>query len=279
MRIFNKEDELKICKMYQEEGKTKEFIRKYFHCRNEAINNVLNNYNIPTKKKGLSKNRLLKENFFEVIDTEEKAYFLGLIFTDGNVSLDKGNRSPQIKLGLKISDIEILEKFKEVLNISSELLYDKRKNKECAIISFRNQRMANDLAKYGIIPNKTYLTKHLPSVPDKFLKDFLRGLLDGDGSIYQETKSKKFRIDFCSYHYSICEEFRNLCNLFLNRKNTNKIANYGTAYHIRLNDQKSVKQLATVLYRDSKVSLARKQLLAEKLFENNSEEDIVYSDH
>lgn len=56
--------------------------------------------------------------------------------------------------------------------------------------------MANDLAKFGIIPNKTYLTNHLPEVPKKFLKDFLRGLLDGDGSIYQETKTKNIELIF-----------------------------------------------------------------------------------
>lgn len=279
MRTFNEEDEKKICDMYLN-GNSKTTIRQFFHCRDEAISFVLNKYNISIRKKGLSKNKFVKEDFFEVIDSEEKAYFLGLLFTDGNVSLDKsGKRSPQIRLQLKMSDIEILEKFREILNINSNLIYDKRQKKEAATLSIRNKKLANDLSKYGIVPNKTYLTKHLPDVPPELLKHFLRGLLDGDGSIYQETKSKKYKIDFCSCHQSICEEFRSLCNQFLNKKNTNTIANYGTANHIRFNDQKSVRQLATALYKDSKVSLARKQKLAELLFEDNSEEDIVYSDH
>jgi intein/homing endonuclease len=163
--------------------------------------------------------------------------------------------------------------------MSSNLTYDKRKNKECAILSFRNSHMADSLAKYGIIPQKTYKTKHLPEIPQELLRHFLRGLLDGDGSIYKESKSQKYRIDYCSYHQSICEEFRSLCNNFLTKKNTVKISNYGTAYHVRFNDQKSVKQLATVLYKDSNVSLARKYSLAREIFEDNSEDDIVYSDH
>lgn len=278
IRTFSLETEKEICNFYEEKGETILFISKRYHCRAEAIRAVLKKYNIAIKRKGCSKNRLLKEDFFDSIDTEEQAYFLGLLFTDGNVAYDE-KRAPMISISLKISDIEILQKFKELLNMSSELRYDKRKNKECAILSFRSQHMANSLAQYGIVPRKTYVTKHLPSVPEKFLKDFLRGCLDGDGSIYKETKSQKYRIDFCSCHKTICEEFRELCNSFLEKPNTNTIANYGTAYHIRFNEQKTVKRLATVLYKDSKISLARKYSLAERIFEDKSEEDIVYSDH
>lgn len=280
IRTFKEEIEKDICKLYQEEEQTLTFISRMYHCRIEAIKNVLEKYEIPIKRRGLSKNRNMQEDFFDIIDSEEKAYFLGLMFSDGNVTLDKnGKRNPQIRLQLKISDIHILQDFRTLLNMHSNLTYDKRKGKESACLSFRSKHMADTLSKYGIIPNKTYLTKHLPEVPELFLKHFLRGLLDGDGSIYQETKSQKFRVDFCSYHKSICEDFRNLCNTFLEKKNTNIIAKYGTAYHIRFNSQDSVKQLVTVLYKDSKISLARKYSLAERIFEDKNEEDIVYSDH
>ena len=205
IRTFNEEDENRICELYLE-GKSKTTISRFFHCRVEAISFVLNKHNIATRKKGLSKNKFIREDFFEIIDSEEKAYFLGLLFTDGNVSFDKnGKRSPQIRLQLKISDIEILEKFRETLNINSNLIYDKRAKKESITLSIRNKKLADDLSKYGIVPNKTYLTKHLPkNIPQELLCHFLRGLLDGDGSIYKETKSGKYRIDFCSYHQSIC---------------------------------------------------------------------------
>lgn len=279
MRTFNLEEEKEICSLYQEEGYSLTLIRQKYHCRIEAIKAVLTKYNIKIKKRGQSKNRLVKENFFEVIDSEEKAYFLGLIFADGNITNDS-KRSPMLRLQLKISDVEILEKLRQCLNIHSKLVYDKRAGKECAILCIRNEKIAADLAKYGIVPNKTYITKHLPQIPEEYERDFLRGLLDGDGSIYQETVSKKYRIDFCSYHQSICEDFRLLCNKYIKYTNKNKIAKYNTAYHIRFNAQESVRQIATALYKDSNYYLARKYALAEKLFiEDKSEEDIVYSDH
>ena len=279
MREFNLNDQKEICKMYTEDGNTLSFISQKFHCRTETIKNVLILNNIEIKRRGSAKNRTLNEHFFETIDSEEKAYFLGLLFADGNITNDTSRkRNPTIRLQLKLSDQKLIEDFRKTINGSGAITYDKREKKEAACFSFRSKIMADDLSKYGIIPNKTYLTKHLPEIPNEFLKDFLRGLLDGDGSIYQETKSKKFRIDFCSYHQSICQEFRTLCNTFLDKENTNTIANYGTAYHIRFNDQNSVKQLATVLYKGNKVALARKYEMAKLIYEDNSEEDIVYSD-
>ena len=280
MRRFDLNTEKIICEKYNQEGMTISFLAQNYHCRTEAIKNVLLKYNIPIKRKGLSKNRLLKEDYFENIDSEEKAYFLGLFFTDGSIVPDSdGKRFPSIIISLKISDIDILEKLRTEINMHSKLTYDKRENKECAVLRFRSQKMANDLAKYGIIPQKTYKTKHLPNnIPSNFIIPFMRGLLDGDGSIYQQ-KDKSYKIDFCSYHKSICEDFRNLCNQFLDEPVTTIIENYGTAYHFRINKKHLVKQLATVLYKDSKISLARKYEKASILFEDNNEEDIVYSDH
>lgn len=280
MRQFDFNIEQEICKKYRQEGMTITFLARNYHCRNEAIKNVLVKYNIPIKRKGLSKNRLLKEDYFENIDSEEKAYFLGLFFTDGSIIPDpSGKRFPSIAISLKMSDINILEKLREEINMHSNLLYDKRKNKECAVLRFRSKKMADDLSKYGIVPLKTYKTKHLPNnIPPEFKIPFIRGLLDGDGSIYQQ-KNKNYRIDFCSYHKSICEDFKNLCNQLLDEPVTTTIENYGTAYHFRINKKKLVEQLATVLYKDCKISIARKYEMASKLFEDNNEEDIVYSDH
>ena len=79
-------------------------------------------------------------------------------------------------------------------------------------------------------------------------------------------RPKKYRIDFCSYHKTICEDFKNYCATLIGEENTNTINNYGTAYHIRFNKQEIVRQLAIALYKDSKLSISRKQEMAEKIF-------------
>ena len=73
------------------------------------------------------KNRLLKEDYFSEIDTEQKAYFLGLMLTDGAVVKDnKGERQDTISLELVETDVEIINKFKEEINSNSSLYFSKR---------------------------------------------------------------------------------------------------------------------------------------------------------
>ena len=277
MRRFTTiEEQQEIIKLYQE-GKTLSFIGKLKHAKPATIKKVLINNNIPIKNKGTKTNRCLKENYFESIDSEEKAYFLGLLFADGSVVLDKSEkRSPMISLSLKLSDYDIIEQFKVAIGHDRSFSYDKRKSREMVGISFRNKKVAQDLKKYGIVPNKTYETNHLPSnIPQIFEKDFLRGLIDGDGSFYYS--GKKWHCSLTSYHYSICKEFQDRINSFLTDKCTTKVAKYGTAYHCVINKKEQLRQLVTALYKDSKVFLARKYRLAMAILEDKTGEDIVYS--
>ena len=68
IRTFSKEIEKEICKLYQEDRQTLTFLSQKYHCRIEAIKNVLNQYNIKIKKRGQSKNRSIKEDFFDQIN-------------------------------------------------------------------------------------------------------------------------------------------------------------------------------------------------------------------
>lgn len=245
-----------------------ESLAKEYHCRTEAIKNVLILNNIKIKTKGRSVNRTLNESFFEHIDTEEKAYFLGFLFADGSVVKDNENRrSPMISLQLKLEDQEMVEKFKKTIKGEGKIYYDKRLHKETASFRFRSQIMADDLSKYGIVPNKTYLTEHLPEIPQELDRHFLRGLLDGDGSIYQLSHSNRYAIDLCSYHATVCNDFRERCDKFLTCSNNATVTRYGTAYHVRFVDKQSVMQLATALYKDGHIYLDRKYELARKIFE------------
>ena len=136
--------------------------------------------------------------------------------------------------------------------------------------------MCLDLSKYGIIPNKTKKTKTLPDIPNEFKKDFIRGLIDGDGSIYQSS-NKYNHVTFCSYQYNICNQLQNWCDELINSKNKAKILKDKgkEIYRVHYNNQEQVKRLVTVLYKDSNFYLARKYSKAKAIFEDKSEEDIV----
>ena len=113
---------------------------------------------------------------------------------------------------------------------------------ESALISVRSNLLVNDLNKYGIIKNKTYKTSHLPSIAPEMLPHFMRGLIDGDGSIYKTSfinnnngiRYYKDVIYFCSYHRSVCEDFKKNIEQLLGRKSKCNIIqeNKGKMYRI-----------------------------------------------
>lgn len=289
IKIFSQKQKDEICKLYVEKFWFKKDIAKHMQCSVYKINNVLKEYNIKTRARRV--NYSLKEDFFEEINSEEKAYILGLLFTDGSIISDK-KRQTSIRLELKIDDIDILKQIKEILGISSKLTFCKHRNKtgtvsESVLLDIRSDKITKDLSKYGIVPNKTYKTKHLPIINQKYLAPFLRGLIDGDGSIYtNHSYNKKYNkyydkkvIYFCNNYQSVCEDFRFLISVVLNKKDLPPVSKQKDGSRFTLTKQEDVKRVATFLYSESKIHLARKYKLAKDIFEGNNEEDIVYSDH
>ena len=285
---FTYSQEQEIIRLYTEDFWFKKDIAKHFQCSTTTLNKVFKKYNIPTRTRAI--NHSLKEDFFENIDTEEKAYILGILFTDGSIKAE-ANRQDQIRLELQIRDIELINRIKQELGINGKTTFSKHKNKsgsttESALITINSDKMAQDLAKYGIIPNKTYYTKHLPKLEEKFIPHFFRGLIDGDGSIYTtKTYNEKYQkyyykkvIYFCSYHQSVCEDFRQMIAPFLSRKELPKVTKEKYTYRFSISKQQDVKEMATLLYKDSNIYLSRKYELARQIFEGNDEEDIVYSE-
>lgn len=122
----------------------------------------------------------LNENYFENIDSNNKAYVLGFIYADGSVS------DYYLSIGLSAKDVEILYFIKNELNYGGKIYNhnNKTNDREYKIFSVSSKKIVNDLIKLGVIKNKTYLSKELPIYNKKYVGAFLRGFFDGDGSIY-----------------------------------------------------------------------------------------------
>lgn len=201
-----------------------------------------------------------EENFFENIDSEEKAYILGFLFTDGNIKKDES----LIRLQLQKQDLEILEKIKKILKINTKIQYDARPGKEGYTLSWSSTKMVEDLAKYGIVPRKTYLTDKLPQVPDIFLIPFLRGLFDGDGGLSISADfSTDVSLTFTSYHQLICEEFQSIIDKLINKEKHNKINNHtgNDGSHrtvVSWRGRQQVLKILDLLYKNANFYLDRK---------------------
>lgn len=126
------------------------------------------------------------------------AYILGFIAADGSISKNDN----RIKIALSKRDKEQLELIKSIMGISYPIKdYINSQNYEVSELTWTCQRHKQDLAKYGIIPSKTYSLVFPKQLNKCFWKDFIRGYFDGDGSITGQKPEWKI----CSYRKEILE--------------------------------------------------------------------------
>ncbi len=114
------------------------------------------------------------------------AYAVGLIATDGNLS------SSGRHIILTSADRELLEKFclclgKSGVSISkvkpSGFNKNSARGKQAYRVQIGDVQLYNWLNSIGLMPNKTMKLNDI-KIPDLFFRDFLRGWIDGDGSIF-----------------------------------------------------------------------------------------------
>lgn len=131
----------------------------------------------------------INEDIFNIIDNEEKAYWLGFLYADGYVGLNTNH----IELSLASCDYGHIVKFAKFLNFQVNKIND---NSIRARISFRNKKIKNDLIRLGCTPQKSLSIKFPPNniVPKEMLFHFIRGYIDGDGSIFITNNKPRFSI-------------------------------------------------------------------------------------
>lgn len=176
-----------VIKTYCELGKVAPTVAK-LHIGERTIRNILKENNVAMTPR-CERNRKYKvdDNFFESIDTQEKAYVLGFVCADGHIN--KGS----LCIELSAADEEILLKIRDVMGSDQPLYHRTRRRKETYTYSstlvISRQKIVNDLIKLGINFNKTWDLK-LPITDDNLFRHFLRGLNDGDGSIIIDNKNR-----------------------------------------------------------------------------------------
>lgn len=154
------------------------------------------------------------DNYFENIDTQKKAYWLGWLVTDGYVKTKDNSKrckcnTNSIALKLQKKDINVLEDFKNDINADVSIRNIKRRksfeytnkitNKTVVInggdqaeLRFSSAKMVQDLAKYGIHQNKTYDIGFPKALDSKFYSGFIAGVISGDGCIDIKKNRKGF---------------------------------------------------------------------------------------
>lgn len=120
----------------------------------------------------------LNESAFEVV-TEESAYWVGFIMADGCISRDKSPDSRRLRINLKFSDANHLQRLRSFLQYEGQVAT--RDNGRYCSLEINSARLVASLRRYGVVERKSCTASviHLNTN-----LHFWRGLIDGDGTLY-----------------------------------------------------------------------------------------------
>ena len=130
----------------------------------------------------------LDEAYFDVVDTPQKAYFLGILYADGYNNEAKGS----VHLSQNESHKDILDKLKvEIGSTSPYTIVSQRtspfgnqyKVKKQIRLNLYSRHLSNSLSKLGVVSNKTHVLKFPKELPELLIPHFIRGYFDGDGYV------------------------------------------------------------------------------------------------
>lgn len=132
----------------------------------------------------------INDNFFST-ENPEMAYILGFLAADGTVR----KHSNEVKVTLARKDRELLEKIQYLLQTNYPIIDDTTsKGYDISTLGFSSRQIKQDLALYGIVPNKTFTFCFPLNLSKQYWIDFIRGYFDGDGTICTAAKALRFSI-------------------------------------------------------------------------------------
>lgn len=137
----------------------------------------------------------VNENYFKTW-TPDMAYILGFIFADGNIAWNPEKAYRALTITVAAKDKVHLEKMRILLESTKPLFYSDLTNSYRLIIN--NKKVCIDLMNLGVVPRKS-LIKEFPDIPIDYICDFIRGYVDGNGTVrYTDRKrSSYFEISIC----------------------------------------------------------------------------------
>lgn len=236
------------------------------NCSQTFVMNTLRKNNIPRRTtQEYTRKYITNEYFFQKINNESNAYFLGLMYADGNNYVNVPH-SYEISIKLQEQDKIILEKFRDQICPNTQIKYviDKTTSNTYCLLKINSKKLSQQLSLLGCIPNKS-LTLTFPNfLEDRLINHFIRGYFDGDGSICRKPPKITGQIDYI-LSITSSDKFCNTAKLkmeqmlgvhFTSRLSLPKTNKITTTISVGGNLQ--VKKVLDWLYKDATIYLPRK---------------------
>lgn len=262
MKQISQEQQKEILELYTVQNKSVNYISKIFGVSNTTITKILKSKNIPIRDNSFYKSKYFDKHYFDNIDSEDKAYFLGFIYADGYVS----KKAFGIKISVK--DEYLLETLKQKLHSEHKIVHTigtqtKYGKVDSCSISIVNKYFVDNLISKGVIYNKTGQITFPDEtiVPEQFKRHFIRGYFDGNGSVYKSNSGVVVGFDGSEAFLSqILYELNKLFNTVV-KVNKYKDRN---CYYIKIGGNNHMRTFYNYLYEYSTIFLERKKIVFEK---------------
>lgn len=256
-RLYNRsklsfDNEKELINLYLIKPESLSKISKKYNVSLSCIRNALIKNNVKIREK-LGSNRIysLDETFFDVINTEEKAYILGFLYADGY-----NNGKSGFVLNLQYRDKEILEKIKKCLKYTGPLGLAKVTKHKQSVLFISSKKLSQRLTELGCHRKKSLnlLFPNESIISESFLTHFIRGYMDGDGCIRTDNK-KQGNVSFigsCNFINTLQSIFIKKFDICGNVRKRNKVKEF------TIGGQKQSLCILNWLYKDSTIYLQRK---------------------
>lgn len=207
----------------------------------------------------------INEHFFDKIDTQEKAYIIGLLYADGHNRSD----SNKVILGLKESDKHILDQINNLIQPTKSLTFKDlsyiRKNKGFEksqnqyILTIYNKHISERLNELGISKGVKSFTLTFPTwLDESLIRHFIRGYFDGDGCLFINNKNAP-GVSIIST-LSFCLSLKEILYHIISIKSTIDLTHNSNnnMRYINIGGRNQVMKFLDWIYKDSTIHLERK---------------------
>lgn len=228
----------------------------------------------------------VNDNYFK-IQSHNMAYILGFLASDGGVSKNTNH----FTIDIQRTDEEILYKIKEELKFEGPISHYVNSH-GCKYSRLRvcSHTIKQDLAHYGIIPQKTFTLTPPLFLDEQYFISYIRGYFDGDGCIWINYEKYSYNWYICGARKEVIEWIQ---QVLLNKygiitslaTSTQTLSQGDPFYSIQVYKKETILKLFEILYIPNSIYMERKYKIMKNFYDikstrlySSSEEEKRYAE-
>lgn len=244
---YDVNQEVFICEQY-ERGLSCNEISEMYGIPPTTINGILKRNE--RKVRVGSETKFINSDYFKDIDSADKAFILGFIYSDGCIGTKENGNKNLIIDQLNNEDVMLRYIGKE---LKTHCKIIKSGHDDTSRICIQSNELCDSLIEYGITPRKAHTIN--PSIifeklPKEYIRDFIRGVFEGDGNIHIDKEQDTIVQFSIAGTYDTCEQIQNYLMSELGLSKTTLTFNVGTTYVLHYGGGQQVRKIIEHLYKD-----------------------------